>query len=385
MSIITSEREVESPRPSRGLARSRTALRRTARSPSPPSRVDAACQDLARGHRVGATIGVAALLAALVVAFGWFRTGTFYAVGDPRPWIRDSLRSEIGWQWTHQNSGAGGPTYELVRVRGLGVIDIAHLLGGTDSAGRAAVLRGHLRVRGGRRIAFFASRFVRRPSLVVVAGLLAAFNPFLMVNMSIILLPLTIGMVGLFGGLTLDAAGGPPRSVPRVRRRDTGRPRTWRSTRRSWRSSACGSSVMPFVAPMLTGTGWAGSRRVIAFLGRAIAWSVPLAAWWLVPVRRHDHTRVDSGTIVANTDVNSWVWTHAVGSFDRVLALMAKWGWPAADPGDHASFLGTSGWVWLAVRVADGRDARATRAPAADIATLWLLMGVLLLGALARG
>ena len=64
---------------------------------------------------ISAILGAGALVG-LVVFAGWFRTGYSIARGDIAVPVRDGLAAELGDQWTHLNTGAGGPTYELVRI-----------------------------------------------------------------------------------------------------------------------------------------------------------------------------------------------------------------------------------------------------------------------------
>ena len=78
----------------------------------------------------------AGLSVASVVFFVFFRTGSFLASGDVSPMLTDGLRSELGWQWTHQNTGAGGPTYEIARAVEVLFSAIARVLGGTDALGQ---------------------------------------------------------------------------------------------------------------------------------------------------------------------------------------------------------------------------------------------------------
>lgn len=324
-----------------------------------------------RNHALGVAIAAATCVAGAVIAFLWFRTGAFYARGDVGPWIRDGLGSELGWHWTHQNSGAGGPTYEVVRAPELLSIRLARLLGGTEAfAQRLFFTASFAYAAAG--VAMFVARFTRRPVLVFTAGLLGAFNPLVMVNLPNYLLPLAIGLVGTTGAIAVTAARG-------------------RATRRHPRliavlSLTCASlalnppllaivggwiALLPVTIPALTRTGRRGFGHVAALLGRGAAWAAPLALWWVVPYVFALGRAAASGTIGADTDVASWSWTHAHGSLDRVLTLVAKWSWPDTRFGHNAPFMGGAGWraltfalpagAFLAAAVARPRHLRAAR------------------------
>ena len=85
---------------------------------------------------IGHPVALAGLTSAAVVFFVLFRTGMFLASGDVSPLVVDGLRTELGWQWTHQNTGAGGPTYEIARAVEVAAVQIARWLGGTEALGQ---------------------------------------------------------------------------------------------------------------------------------------------------------------------------------------------------------------------------------------------------------
>ncbi len=324
-----------------------------------------------RAHATGVAIATAACVVGAVIVFAWFRTGTFYGRGDVAPWIRDSLRGELGWQWTHQDSGAGGPAYDIVRVSDLIFIQIARLLGGTEAlAQRLLFATAFAYAAVG--TAMFVSRFTRRAALVFAAGLLGAFNPLVMVNLPNYLLPVAIGAVGTTGAIAVTAARG------RATRRH---PRLLALLSLTWVSLAinppllaivgCWAALLPVTAPALTGTGRRGAVRVVALLGRSAIWAVPLALWWIVPYAFALERASGAGTIGANTDVASWAWTHAHGSLDRVLTLVAKWSWPDERFGNNVPSMAGTGWraltfalpaaAFLAAAIARPRRLRTAR------------------------
>ena len=320
-----------------------------------------------RRHKLGCAVAGAGSTAAAFVFMLWFRTGQYYARGDLAPFVRNGLRNEFGWQWTHQNTGAGGPTYELVRGIELVFLTIAHVLGGTDALGErlffAAVFA--LAASGA---AACAARFVTRPWIVFAAGVLGAFNPLTMVNMPNILVPLSIGLGTWFTALVLDAACADRSTRPRVFALLT-IPVSYLALNPPLLAVvAVWMVVLPLAAAMLTTTGRSGVRRGYAFLGRTAVWTVPLALWWLLPYAVALRIASSSGTINANTDVFSWSWTHAHGSLDRVLGLFAKWSWPDPAGGTDGSVMSHPHWLWFAFALPIGLLAAplAARARGAD-------------------
>jgi arabinofuranan 3-O-arabinosyltransferase len=306
----------------------------------------------AAAHEIGLAIAASSAVAALIVAGLWFRTGRFYADGDLGLLLNDSLRGELGAGWTHQHTGAGGPSYELARAVEVVFVNVARVLGGTEALG-GRLLFACIFAFAASGSAAFAARMTRRAPLVFAAGLFGAFNPGIMVNLPNFLLPLVTGMLAWFGALTIDACA--PHGAP-DRRRD--RPRVFAvvtlglayvSLNPPLVAVVVGAIVaMPLVAAALSGTGVAGARRAARFLRTALSWALPLAVWWLVPYVHALRGAVSGGTVKADTDPFAWSWSHAHGSFDRIFTMVAKWSWPDPTFGADASSLAASPWLWLA-------------------------------------
>jgi arabinofuranan 3-O-arabinosyltransferase len=295
---------------------------------------------------VGAAIVAAASAAAFVVFAAWFRTGRYYAHGDLTPFVRTSLSHEIGAQWTHQNTAAGGPTYEVVRWVELAFIDLAHLLGGTSALAQRMFFAA-LFAFAASGVAAFVARLSRRPMLIFVGGVIGAFNPLVMVNLPNFLIALLIGLMGWTAALTIDAA--------RAQRKP--RPRVFALVLLGAAYLALNPpllamflvwlALLPVVATVLTATGRTGAKRVFRYLLVAAAWAVPIALWWIVPYLFAIRSAAVSGTIDANTDVFAWSWTQVHSTFDRVLTLVAKWNWPDPNFGWSASTLARPEWLWM--------------------------------------
>ncbi|MCZ7527335.1 MAG: hypothetical protein M5U14_13715 [Acidimicrobiia bacterium] len=296
--------------------------------------------------------------------------------------------------WNHRNVGAGGPSNEIVRLPEVLSVQVARALGGTEAlAERLFMSAIYAFTAAG--VGALAATLVRRRALVVGAGLLGAFNPFVMVNLPNHLVPLTIGLVGWLTSVAVAEARDGRRSGQRARRR-----------RRAllFAVSTLGCSyvaanppllavtlvsvgLLPVVAPAVTGTGGRGARRVLRMLARAAVVAVPLALWWLVPTWSAVTSAAAAGTLGAETDISAWSWTHANGSISSILRLVAKWSWPGTpeQPG-VAGWLSTPGWSWLswvlpATLLASPLLARPKRRRAA----LWVVLVACLLAPVAQG
>jgi arabinofuranan 3-O-arabinosyltransferase len=296
-----------------------------------------------QGRDIAFAIAAAGGVVAASVFVLWFRTGYFYAEGDVAPFVRDGLRSEFGWQWTHQASGAGGPTYELVRGPELVFIGLARLLGGTEAMGQRLFFTAIFAF-GASGVATFAARFSRRAWLVLLAGIAGVCNPFVMIGLANALPALAIGLVGWLGAVTCRAATG-------------GRSR--------WLLTACLSVPLaylvinpPFfaliavwvvallaVAPLVTGTGLTGVRRVAGMYARAVALALPLSVWWIVPTYVALNRSSGAGTMLAETNVQAWSWTQSNASIAATASLVGRWSWP--DPRYHSgTWLAQAPWSW---------------------------------------
>jgi arabinofuranan 3-O-arabinosyltransferase len=283
------------------------------------------------------------LVVAAVVFFGWFRTGYFYAEGDVAPFVRDGLRSEVGSQWTHQASGAGGATYEVARSPELVFIGLARLLGGTEALGQRLFFTAILAF-AACSVAAMASVFCRRAWVVAIAGIVGAFNPFVMVSLPNPLPPLAIGFAGCLGAIACHAAiGGRQRWLLAA---GLSLPLSYLVINPPLLAMTVAWAVALLVlAPLLVRTGTGGVRAVSTLYGRALALALPLSLWWIVPSWFAFTRATSSGTIHAETEVLAWAWTHRNATIPATAALLGRWSWP--DPAYHAgTWLAYAPWSW---------------------------------------
>ena len=270
----------------------------------------------------------AGLSVASVVFFVFFRTGSFLASGDVSPMLTDGLRSELGWQWTHQNTGAGGPTYEIARAVEVLFSAIARVLGGTDALGQRLLFSatwGMVAAAG----AALAMRFTRCRPLGLVAGIGIVFNPYMLIAQPNLLPLIAIGVSAALLTLAVDAARGrPPRWILLAL---LTLPCSYLSLNPPLLMVV--ALMVPCAAllpPFITGTGWRGIKRATGLFLRASPFAILLAAWWAVPAAIAINS-ADPTTIGAVTSVDAWSWTHARSSIPNVLTLFGHWSWPRRE------------------------------------------------------
>lgn len=280
---------------------------------------------------------------AVAVSQTWFRPGHFIAQGDIAPFIRTSLEPEYMWAWNHDLTGAGSPTFQIIKgfevllIRGVGVFG-----GGEVAAQRVyyAVLFGLVALGG----ACFARCFTRRPTAVALAGVFAFLNAFVLTQIPNPLVLAAIGLMGIAGSLVVRAAQG-----ERVR------PLLLAGV-------GVGFSYLLINAPLLVvaaiwvvvlaalGTALAGSggtTRAAALIVRALPWALVLNLWWIVPAVP-TFLGGTAPAVVVDTDIRAWSWTHARGSIANVLALNGGWTWSYPEYAPFAAKLDRVWWAWLA-------------------------------------
>ena len=277
---------------------------------------------------VGHPVVLAGLTSAAVVFFVLFRTGMFLASGDVSPLVVDGLRSELGWQWTHQNTGAGGPTYEIARAVEVAAVEVARWMGGTEALGQRllfCVIWGLTAAAG----AALSCRFTSRRFLAAAVGLSIAFNPYTLIAQPNPLPLIAIGVAAALTALTVDAARGHrPRWVLLAL---LTLPCSYLSLNPPLLALlAALAFAQPLITPILAGVGWVGTRRVLGLYARAAPLAAGLAAWWAVPAFIAI-SHADPTAIGAVTNVDAWSWTHARSSLANVLTLFGHWSWPRPE------------------------------------------------------
>ena len=253
----------------------------------------------------------------------WFRPSSFIATGDLAPFLGRGLEPQAGSLWNHLVTGAGSVNFQISLAPQYVTVRIVGLLGGSEMLAQRLFFTA-LIVAAAAGGALFASVFTRRPVVIATAALLTVFNPMMMVQTLDPLIPATLAVCGIVGGLLLSAAEGrrphplllglatavvsllalnPPLVV------------------------ACLVWVILVVVLSTAMFGRQGTQRAGILLLRATPWAVGLNLWWLVPFVLSFVTGSGSSTFQAQTNVSSWAWTHARDSISNVLTLNSSWAW----------------------------------------------------------
>jgi arabinofuranan 3-O-arabinosyltransferase len=282
----------------------------------------------------------------IVVSLGcmsWFRAGTFIASGDVSPFLRDGLASEFTSLWNHRESGAGATSAEIVRLPEVVLSVAVRIAGGTPVLAQQLfyVLVVLLAAWGA---TYLARALGARPVAAAVAGVLAVFNPLVLVNLPNPLTLIAVGTTGLLAGSVMRAARG---------HRVSGRRTALLSLPASYLgvnpptllTVAAIVALSAVAARWLVGVG--STRRAVRHLVFAAPWLVLVNLWWLVPLIQAI-VRPVGLAFAAQTDVTSWSWSHADNTVANTVTLKAQWGWSHPEYYPYAKAL--DGWPWAALR-----------------------------------
>ncbi|MGE0728625.1 MAG: hypothetical protein AB7O92_01330 [Acidimicrobiia bacterium] len=313
--------------------------------PAPAARCAAAYRFAAACHGPALVLVAAGAVFALVFV-NWFRSGTFFATGDLGLFLRRGVEAEWPSLWTHENSGAGGVAYTVVRAAELAMLGAARALGGGEplaerllfssmfafaAAGGAALLR----------------RFCANGLLVLTGAVLCAANLFSLTSLPNYLHVVTVGLIGLLTARAVDAARGSP--VHAIGMACTTLPLSYVALNPPLVAVVTvWALLLPFVAAALTGTGRAGLARTLHTLTTVAPLALALNLWWVLPQALAIVRARSTGTIGAQTDVSAWSWTHRNNSLANVMTLRSAWTWP--EPSSHglaATVLGRPSVAWL--------------------------------------
>ncbi|MCP3990920.1 MAG: DUF3367 domain-containing protein, partial [Actinomycetia bacterium] len=314
-------------------------------------------------------------LIAATVAMTWVRPEEFMASGDIAPYLRDGLGVEVGLVWNHQLTGAGSTSYEVVRGIDLVLIRFVELFGGSEMAAQHLLMAGCLAI-AAFGASFFTSAFLRQPLAVAVAGLLAVFNPYLLVLLPNPLFPLALGLAGLLAGLLLRANTHDPPS-PILLGLVT-LPLAYLAVNPPLLAVLSLWTLTTALTARFT-IGPGSTTRAVQMLAKAAPVAMMLSLWWTVPFA-FTLLGSEGAKVAAQTDVDAWAWSHADNSIAHLVTLEAHWGW-AHDFFPFQSYLGHGFWPvlrWiLPVGALAGMVLARRRATAATLATI-ALVGVIL-------
>jgi len=283
-------------------------------------------------------------LAALVISQTWFSSGRFIASGDLAPFIRDNLTHETGGLWSHSITGAGSPSFQAAaRVPELAVLSVAHALGLSNEIAQR-IFYAILAVAVAVSVVYLVLAFVEQMIAVILAGLLALLNPFVLQHLPNPLLLWALTLMAVSGGLLVRSARGP------------------RPPALALGSLSLFAGYLALNPPLLAVLGaWivlvaslgrvvggaGGSRRALALLLRAAPWAFFLGLWWAVPFGL---TFAQAGTgyaVTAQTSVLAWSWTHTRETIPNLLSLSGQWGWVFPEYFPYASAMDRTFWASL--------------------------------------
>ena len=308
----------------------------------------------------------------VLVTLSWFQPGAQIGNGDVSPLIRRSIDSEIGSLWNHQVTGAGGTSLAIASS-----IDALFVrVFGSPAAGQRALFATAmvLTVVGA---VHAIRRVVHSPFVAGVTGVLAVFNPFLLLYLPNLIFPIAIGALGLLvGELGRHAKEGG--SSP-IKLAFLSLPMMYLSTNPPLVVMITGSIIVALLAITLVYGRQAGSAALRLCLG-ATPIALVLHAWWIVPFIQVYVGGAVGTEFAAVTNTDNWSWVFAKNSLDRVVTLTAHWGW------DERSFFpwvpAVENGLWLALRWA--LPLGALGGLAATFRTTWHhRRGAVVLGAIA--
>jgi arabinofuranan 3-O-arabinosyltransferase len=301
---------------------------------------------------------LAAAMSGLVVFFTWFSHGLFYAVGDVAPMVKPSLGKEALNVWTHQNSAAGGATWEISRswewlfskVSSLPLADYTtgqHLLFACCFAFAAAGA------------ASFAARFVQRGWLAALCGVIVAWSPYEMLQMPSPLPLVATGVCGFTLSFAFIEARGS--KVARWRWLLAWIPASYVMLNPPLIVLCLATAAIAPLFAVLLGARTVPTSRLLrrhAVTGLVLGMG---ASWWLVPAYIALTGARAGDAVRAQTDVLAWSWTHRNSSLANVVRLRAHWAFPDSFYVGSAGSLGQFPWnvmLWAL--------------PIAAVASLWL-------------
>ena len=288
--------------------------------------------------------GIPPLVIALA-SLSWFSPGAFIASGDISPFVRRNLSGEVFSVWNHQVSGAGSASYAIAQL-----LDVA-LLRGTGALGLPPAAAQHLLYLAifcfaAFSVSYLAGVWIRRPGPIAAAGLVAVFNPYVLVNFPNLLPVLAIGLIAALSGLVLRAGAG-ARVRPAALALLTLPVSYLAQNPPLVVVVALAVFAVTAAAALLTAPG--GARRAGRTVSRASVLALLLDLFWIVPYALT--LRGGAGlNFTAQTDVGAWAWTQVRASVVNVLTLNTHWGWndPAYFPYAPALSHGLQGaarWV----------------------------------------
>ncbi len=254
-----------------------------------------------------------------LITLSWFQPGAQIGNGDVSPLIRRSINTEIGSLWNHQVTGAGGTSLAAASSIDAGFV---RLFGSPEAGQRGLFVAALvLTVLG---VVHAVRRVVHSPLVAGITGLLAVFNPFLLLYLPNLIFPLAIGALGLLvGEIGRHAKDGT--SSP-IKLALLTLPVAYLSTNPPLLVMIMGSVVVA-LGSLTVVYGSNAGRASLRLLSGAAPLAVLIHLWWIVPFLQVYVGGAVGTEFAAVTNTENWSWVFANNSLDRVVTLTAHWGW----------------------------------------------------------
>ena len=146
---------------------------------------------------------------AALATIRWFPVDRYLAAGDITPFVRAGSIAELWGFWNHRVSGTGSTSVPISRLIEVAFIQPVQLLGGSGPLAQH-LFYAALMAFAAFGAAYLARGFVSAPLAVAAAGMLGAFNPFVLVLLPNPLFILWIGLVATLSGMVVRGARGAP-------------------------------------------------------------------------------------------------------------------------------------------------------------------------------
>jgi arabinofuranan 3-O-arabinosyltransferase len=273
----------------------------------------------------------------------WFVSGKFIAEGDVGPFLRQDVAAEFTSAWGHDSTGAGAPSFQIVRIPELAALSLTEALGASAHAAQRVY---YTVVAGAAAIGtvFFSRALTHSPVANIGSGLLAIFNPFVLQQVPNLLPIWAVALMAVLGGMLLRSAQGHRVTPLRLALATTG------ASFLSLNPPLLVAAVLLVPALVIVcgvGLGFSKARTMLRVILLATPWVLLLNAWWLVPHVQSIMTLLTNGMVAAETSIKDWAWTHSRSSLPNVLSLNAGWAWAYDEYFPYAYRLDQPPWAYL--------------------------------------
>ncbi len=273
------------------------------------------------------------------IVMSWAGLDVSIGGGDVSPFVRDGSWSERGSFWNHKNTGAGGTAVTAASTIEAVWVQIVSVFGGGIAVAQRLffVVEAAICVGGG----VHAARLVCSHRVAIIAGgLLAFFNPFVLLHLPNFLFPLSIGVLGFLLGEVARRIEGNGSVVRLV---VASLPLMYLSTNPPLLVVIAGSVMVAVVVLFWTSANVSAVTFLNVFL-RSGAALLAVHLWWVVPSVVVNVGGSEGSDFAAETNVDNWRWVYQQSFLPQVVSLTAHWGWGQHDIFPWGETLDRWGW-----------------------------------------